>query len=394
MKKIYILLFVLIFSTQNSFSQGLQLSVYSEVSIITIGPGDALFEVFGHNAIRIKDPVLRFDIIYNYGEFDFHQPGFYSNFTKGRLLYWVGKRRFQYFLESYRRQKRWMKEQVLDLTQQEKQAFFLFLERNTLPENAKYLYDPYLDNCSSKLRDITKEILGDKVKFNDPYSGEDYSFRELMNDELPWNTWGSLGINIALGNKLDKPRTHEEYMYLPDYIYLIFSDAQKSEANNTKQLIKKENVLLNFEEKKVSIPWYNPFAIFSLILFLIVYITLKDQKKTKRSNSIDFLLFFVTGSVGILIWFLWFFTNHSMTPNNLNFLWAFAPNIIIAFLMLKKNPPKWIKYYLKFCIGLLMLIPAIWIFEFQLFPLALIPILLALGIRYYYLSKYLLTFEK
>lgn len=58
MKKNYLLLFFFFLLTKSLVAQ-INLSVYSEVSIITAGPGIELYEAFGHSAIRIKDPVFK-----------------------------------------------------------------------------------------------------------------------------------------------------------------------------------------------------------------------------------------------------------------------------------------------------------------------------------------------
>ena len=386
MKKKYILLFLL-FAFIKSYNSQVNLSVYSEVSLITAGPGAELFEAFGHSAIRIKDPVLQIDLIYNYGMFDFKDPNFYSNFTKGKLLYSLGRYNFEYFLESYKRDKRWVKQQVLNLTQQEKQTFFRYLENNVLPENATYSYDPYFNNCATKLRDITVSILGDKVIFIDENIEKNQSFRQLMNKEINWNTWGNFGINLALGSKLDQKATSEQYMYLPKYVYAIFKESQLFIRNQPENLILREDVLLDFEEQKQEIAIFNPFLIFSILSFIGIFITFSDYKKEKRSKWLDFTILFTTGIAGILIVFLWFFTDHSTAPNNFNFLWAFAPNLIIAFLILKKNQQKWMKFYFIFSLVLLINIPILWISEVQLFPVAVIPVLILLFIRYLFLSK-------
>jgi hypothetical protein len=386
MKKKYILLFFL-FAFIKSYNSQVNLSVYSEVSLITAGPGAELFEAFGHSAIRIKDPVLQIDLIYNYGMFDFKAPNFYSNFTKGKLLYSLGRYNFEYFLESYKRDKRWVKQQVLNLTQQEKQTFFRYLENNLLTENATYSYDPYFNNCATKLRDITVSILGDKVVFIDENIEKNQSFRQLMNKEINWNTWGNFGINLALGNKLDQKATSEQYMYLPKYVYAIFKESQLFIRNQPENLILREDVLLDFEEQKQEIAVFNPFLIFSTLSLIGIFITFSDYKKEKRSKWLDFTMLFTTGIVGTLVVFLWFFTDHSTAPNNFNFLWAFAPNLIIAFLMLKKNQQKWMRFYFMFSLVLLINIPILWISEVQLFPLAVIPVLILLFIRYLFLSK-------
>lgn len=386
MKKFFIpLLFLFAFS--NSLKAQANLSVYSEISIVTAGPGTELYEAFGHSAIRIKDPLLKLDLIYNYGMFDFNAPNFYSNFTKGKLLYQLARYDFKYFLASYRRDKRWVKQQILNLNQQQKQAFFAYLENNALPENASYYYDPYFNNCATKLRDITTSILGDKVAFSDVDIDKNKSFRQLMDNEIPWNTWGSFGINLALGSKLDKKADFKEYMYLPDYVFTIFKNSQLFIKNQPEKLVKREDILLNFKEQEQKISLLNPFLIFTIISLIGLFFTYTDFKKNKRSKWLDFTLFFITGIIGFLISFLWFFTDHSTTPNNYNILWAFAPNLIVAFFLLKKNQPKWVQSYFKFLLILLLFAPIIWITKMQLFPISIIPFLILLFVRYLFLSK-------
>ncbi len=391
-KKYFLLLYLsLIFSSLNA---QLQLSAYSEVSIITAAKGDELYSTFGHSAIRVKDPVLNLDLIYNYGMFDFNAPNFYSNFTKGKLLYQLGRYEFKYFLPSYKKDKRWVKQQVLNLTQSQKQAFFNFLEKNALPENANYFYDPFYNNCATKLRDITSTILGKKVFFANNNLEEKLSFRQLMNREMSWNTWGSFGINFALGSKLDTKASTLEYMYLPKYVFSIFKSSNVLLKNKKKNLVIREDILLDFDEVKSNNLIFSPFLVFSLITILGLFLTYKDFKKKQRSKYLDFLLFFISGILGTVILFLWFFTNHSTTPNNFNFLWAFAPNTLIAFLLFKKQIKNWVSNYIKLLLLFLGIIPILWLTGIQLFPLSIIPLLILCFLRYLFLIKYLLPFKK
>ena len=364
-----------------------QLSVYSEISIVTAGPGSVLYEAFGHSAIRIKDPVLQLDLIYNYGIFDFNTPDFYTNFTKGNLLYKLARYDFKYFLASYKRDKRWVKQQVLNLNQQQKQAFLIYLENNAQPENATYFYDPYFNNCATILRDITSAILKDKVIFSDNNLDKNSSFRQLMDKEIPWNTWGSFGINFILGSKLDTKPDFKQYMYLPDYVYSIFKNSTLFVKNQPESLVKREDTLLDYKELEQKISIFSPFLIFSIISFIGIFFTYTDYKKKKRTKWLDFTLLFATGILGIIVVFLWFFSDHSTTPNNFNFLWAFAPNVLIAFLVLKQHPKKWLHAYFKFLIFMLGLIPVFWVLEIQLLPISTIPLLILLFIRYLYVSK-------
>jgi len=389
-KKYFLILFV--FSIYSASKAQVQLSVYAEVSIVTAGPGEELYEAFGHSAIRIKDPVLNLDLIYNYGMFDFNQPNFLLNFAKGNMIYSLARYDFKYFLASYRKDKRWVKQQVLNLTQQEKQAYFIFLERNATPENRNYLYDPYFDNCATKLRDITKSILGSKLIFNDNHIEKQLTFRQLTNHEIHWNSWGTFGLNLIAGTKLDQKATSKEYMYLPDYIYSSFKNAAVYLENQPKHLVKREDFLIRVKEKEPKTSLFNPFLIFSILAFLGIYITYKDYKKNRRTKWLDFILLFTTGLIGCVLFFLWFFSTHSTAPNNFNLLWAFAPNLIIAFLLLNKKQKKgWLQKYLFLLMIFMLLIPILWITKIQVFPVAVTPLLILLLVRYYFLTKRLLS---
>lgn len=377
--------------TNYGFSQQIKLSKNAEISIITAGPGKVLYEGFGHTTIRIKD--TRFDNAYNYGIFDFNAPNFYLNFTKGRLLYKLQSYPFHYFVREYQKDQRWIKEQILNLSQQEKQQVYNYLQNNALPENATYLYDPFFNNCATKPREILETILKDKIVFDDNYISNRKSFRQLMNDEISWNNWGSFGINLALGNKLDKKASIKEYMYLPDYVYTGFNRAKIKRKSSVENLVKIDRYILKFKEIEINNGLISPLLVFIFFLITGSLITYKDIKSNKRTRWFDFILFFTTGLIGLLIVFLWFFTNHSTTPTNYNFLWAFAPNIVVGFILLKHQQKTWVKTYISLLLIFLILTPVIWLSNYQQLPLASVPILLLLLIRYLYLNK-LLSFHK
>ena len=393
MKQTFLFIFIFFVSIQHNFSQKLVLSDQSEISIITAGPGDVLYEAFGHSAIRVKDPTLNLDIIFNYGLFDFNQPNFYVNFVKGRLLYRLGKQSFRRFITSYDYQQRWVKDQVLNLSLVDRKKIFEYLNENSLPENAEYLYDPYFNNCATKLRDIAKEILGNKIQFPSSFSNENFTLRQLMNQELPWNTWGSFGINLALGNTLDKELIADNYMYLPDYVHKGFQKATITENKITTPLVLEERQLLRYTEKQIKIQWYNPFFVFSLLLLITIVVTFRDQKRNIRSKWLDFTLFFVTGVLGIIICFLWFFTDHYTAPNNFNLLWAFVLNFFVAFILLKSRIPSWISKYLLFYLFLLFGAIVTSFIGLQQFSNAVFPIMALLFLRTFYIYR-LLTFKK
>src|SRR5690606_19067908 len=133
------------------------------------GPGERLFEAFGHSAVRVKDPLHHIDFVYNYGTFNFNQPNFYINFAKGYLEYYLSKTTFDRFEQVYRYYNRSISEQVLNLSYPQKQEIFFFLEQNALPENRYYFYDYLYDNCSTRIRDAFEEVLGKALEFDPAY---------------------------------------------------------------------------------------------------------------------------------------------------------------------------------------------------------------------------------
>ena len=117
MKKLIIILLLL---ASNFFSEAktyLQLSDSAEVTLITCTPGTELYSIFGHSAIRIKDPVYLLDRVYNFGTFDFNTPNFYVKFVKGRLDYMLSTSKYKYFEYSYKVENRGVVEQKLNINQ-------------------------------------------------------------------------------------------------------------------------------------------------------------------------------------------------------------------------------------------------------------------------------------
>jgi hypothetical protein len=392
-KKILPLLFLCFFSVTKDNAQ-VNLSVYSEISIVTAGPGEKLFEKFGHSAIRIKDPLLKLDLIYNYGVFDFNAPNFYSNFAEGTMYYVLARYDFKYFLASYKRDKRWLKQQVLNLNQVEKQQFFQYLENNALEENATYLYDPFFDNCATKLRDISKDILNGAVVLNSEKILNNKTLRKLMNQEIYWNTWGNFGINLIAGTILDVKRNQLAYAYLPDYIFKTFKNGKIERQGQLQPLIKREDTLLNFEEISSSPNLFSPINVFTFLLMIVVFITFRDTKNNKRTTSLDFIILFVTGLIGLMLTYLWLFSSHKTAPNNFNVLWAFLPNLVVAFLLQKVIVKKWLQKYIIALLACLGIILFLWLTGIQVFPIAVIPLLILLFVRYLFLYKYFLMAKK
>ena len=388
-KPLLTLIFLLSYFT--ALTQINTLAKDAEISIITIGPGKQLYDSFGHNAIRVSDPSNGKDLAFNYGTFDFNTPNFYIKFGQGKLPYALSVSTYDGFLRNYIAEKRWIKQQKLDLTYGEKIAIFEFLLNNAQPSNREYQYDFFFDNCATRIRDVLAVNLGSKLSYQEKqYAPFLYSFRDLIQQRLHWNSWGSLGIDIALGAVIDRTANPWEHQFLPDYVFESLKSATITRNNKTSALIKKETTINNPGPRaRNSAFLLSPFFVFLVIALGIVYRTLRDSKQQKRSRWLDTVLFFVTGIVGVLLLVLWLATDHTATINNYNILWAFPVNLIFFTLLSKKTPKKWLSRYLSFLIILLILLVVHWCTGVQVFAGALLPLLIALFIRYVYVIRYL-----
>ena len=387
--KRYFFLFVLLSST-GIYSQ-IKLSQKASISVVTCGPGSELYSSFGHSAFRVYDPINKIDKIYNYGTFNFNAPNFYLNFAKGKLTYQLSTSRFGYFLQVYKYENRWVKTQELDLNQEEIQATFIFLENNAKPQNRDYQYDFFYDNCSTKIEDVITTVLKDKVSFNNGHIKTNKSHRDLIADYTKNQKWGKFGIDLALGSVIDKKATKDDYKFLPDFIFYGFENATIKNNGEIKPLVKKTTTVLNAQKLNPIKPLAfltTPFTIILIISSLIAFITYKNFKNKKRAKWIDFILFFLTGIIGLVVLLLWFATDHTATYKNLNFLWAFAPNLIVAFYLLKSKLPQWTFYYFILLIILIFIMIVIWVLKIQVFNNALLPLLIVLVTRYYLLLKF------
>ncbi len=385
MNKIYFFFLVLLVSFFQLTAQ--QLTQKASISVVTCGPGNELYSTFGHSAFRVYDPNLGLDKIYNYGTFDFNAPHFYLNFAKGKLTYQLSTSSFSRFLREYQYENRWVKTQELALDVNEAQLIFNFLENNAKPENKAYQYDFFYDNCSTKIEDVIKIVLKEKVHFNNSHITSNKTHRDLIADYTKNQKWAKFGIDLALGSVIDKKASKDDYKFLPDYIYKAFDNATITTQNSTTALVKKRITIL--EERKLDEPFsiLIPFTTFLCLALLILFITYKNFKSNKRSKWLDFTLYFSTGLVGIVVLLLWFATSHTATYRNFNFLWAFAPNFLVAIFLLKSKLPIWLRFYNLFLISLLVVMVVLWLLKIQVFNLALLPFILALALRYWYVIK-------
>ncbi len=381
----FLLIGLLFFSSQLLSAQ-IQLSENAEIAVVTLGPyqGEP-WSAFGHNGFRVVDPSLGLDWFYDYGLYDFEQENFFLNFARGLLKYRVGVREWERSFRLHKYLRRYIKLQYLNLTLAEKQKLFDFLQNNVKPENAEYLYHYVYDNCATKIRDVVEENFPGRIEFGLGYKVEGKTFRQLMDDYLGQQAWGDLGIDVGLGLQVDQEATAEEYMFLPPYIFQAFAEGTIERDGEIHPLIKSvDNAYLPKEESSLSV-WLTPFNLFVILFFVTGLITHRNLKFGKRTKWIDYLLFGFAGFVGWWVTYLWLGTEH-MSKNNLNILWAIPFHFPFIFFAGRKKLRKFSQLYFKTFAYWYSVLLLVWAILPQPLHQSLVPFVLTLVLRSFYLS--------
>ncbi|MDR1054331.1 MAG: DUF4105 domain-containing protein [Prevotellaceae bacterium] len=361
------------------------LSASSQISILTSSPyTDEVYTVFGHSAIHIKDHENGIDDVYNYGIFDFKTPNFIWRFATGETDYIVAKTDFDDYLFEYQLRGSTVYEQIVNLTYDEKQQIYNFLEKNIKPENRTYRYNEIFNNCTTKLIEIIEtNIINGQVVY--PPDNDPKTFRELLSEFTYAKPWLEFGINIIFSSGADKHATLKEKMFLPLYqMNTLNNTLIMREDGKIEPLILSNEILTSSEVNKTDdINFFvTPLFIGLVLLFLSIIISLYEYKTLKNTLSrfFDSALFFVIGLLGCVIIFFTF-TLHPFTYPNWNLIWLNPLSLILAFSILVKSQSKFVLYYqLMNSIILSVFLIALYFIP-QSFEPTFIPFILSVWIR-------------
>ena len=370
------LLFVFIFLLINCHESLIaQDSSHIRISLLTCTPGEELYSIFGHSALRIVDSSSVTDYVYNYGTFNFDDEGFYIKFIRGKLLYYISIADFKEFKFEYQATNRGITEQVLSLSPAEKIDIERNLIDNLKEENKYYKYDFFLDNCTTRLRDIIisakhpQPLLPAVMPVNTTFRNAIHQYLDKGNQY-----WSKLGIDIMLGSPTDAVMTVSQQQFLPDNLMTALDSCTNA------KIVHSSSQLFDLSQSTDNKSWFTPMLFFMILLFIFIALGLSKNNTAKiLLNGLDGCLYFITGLTGIILIFMMTATDHSMTKNNYNILWAWPTHIIFSFFMNTRNRLTRI-YPLVTAVSLLLLLLS-WLFLPQQMNPALIPVLLILIYR-------------
>ncbi len=376
MKKALLLLTILVsVSVSNIHSQtGNDTLVY----LLTCGTGTETYSIYGHSALRVVIKEKNQDLVYNWGVFDFDTPNFAWKFAKGRLDYMLAVEDLKSFLQIYNYEKRYVYSQRLNLSGAETSKLIALINENLRPENIKYRYDFFYDDCSTRIRDLIEKSVGEKLLYPPDEGKKSPSFRDMVGKYQDPFPWLKFGIDLIMGSTSDKDASYRDRMFLPIDLQKELSETVINRDGKMIPLLQNPDMILDFDPPviKQNILLSPPFVFTAFFIIIVIMSALIKNKKIIYWFDIAiYSLFSILA--GMMIFFN-FFTDHQQMRWNLNIIWL-NPLIIICLILVIFSIKAAVWFRLLFYILVSFL--AIHFVLPQSFDIAVIPLVLVLIIR-------------
>jgi hypothetical protein len=288
------------------------------IGVATMQPGEIFFERFGHDAIVVVDADTGAATSYNFGFFDMEEPDFASRFAKGDMQYYLMALPLEQDLAYYRDTGRGVSVQWLDLPPEEAQAIAGALAERAKPENARYRYDYFTNNCSTQVRDTLDTALGGALKSQMVGRSRGNTFRSEAVRLASPATWMWLGFDVGLGPYADTPMSRWEEAYVP----MRLADSLRQAKNSAgRPLVQSEQVLVphRIAPEPVEAPrrWW-PWLLLGCAL--AVGIVFSGRRSARAVAGFAVPLWLLCGIAGLVLAYLWGFTDHRAAWANRNLL--------------------------------------------------------------------------
>lgn len=335
------------------------------ISIITCSPGPEIFELYGHQAVRVSGRIAGEDIdrIYNYGMFDFASPGFIYRFVKGETDYFAAVMPTPYFIQSYIDRGSAVHEQQLYLSATEATKLFKLLEHDILPENATYRYKYFSNNCATRVIDNLEKAIVEPIDY--PVYKETVTRRELLRHYNTGYPWYQLGIDIALGSMIDKPASPRDRMFIPIETEAALTGAHRSTGNHA--TVATTPIIIYQGNGDMRLPptaWYlGPMFILTVTAAATCALALYGLRRKRFFVTMYAAWGTIMGLAGCLVWFLTFLSVHEGTSPNFLALWLNPFWLLITATAWKRSWRKLLNYILSTqgAIAALILMCAPWL---------------------------------
>ncbi|MCW5581853.1 MAG: DUF4105 domain-containing protein, partial [Luteimonas sp.] len=189
---------------------------------------------------------------------------------------------------------------------------------NARPENARYRYDYFTDNCATRVRDAIDAAIGGKLKrqIEGRSHGNTYRGDAVRLASPAWWMW--LGFDIGLGPAADQPLSVWQESFVP----MRLADALREvNGSNGKPLVLSEQRLLPQRlppEPAEFLPPLWPWLLAGLAIGVAAMLAARRAPRAVAAGALP--LWGLCTVLGGLMLFLWLFTAHRFAWGNHNLL--------------------------------------------------------------------------
>ena len=306
------------------------------ISLLTCGPRQNIYSLYGHTAIRYEDQRNDIDIAVNYGMFSFGKPFFVLRFVFGLTDYEMGIENFDDFKSHYEPSGCGVWQQELNLTNAEKEAIASAITLNYEPQNRVYRYNYFYDNCTTRARDIITGNINGRIKYL-ASAKDSPSFRQMIHAYKENHRWARFGNDLLLGVKADFHTSSSEQQFLPHNLQKAFEKALIISPNGSiRPLIKHEGWVLTptYQSQEKDFP-LSPMQCATILAIIIVITTIIEYIKSQNLWWIDALLITIDGLCGLIL-FAMIFSQHPTVNINLQILLLNPLSLIFVWNTVKK----------------------------------------------------------
>lgn len=308
-----------------------------QVSILTCSPGEQVYELFGHTALRVVDEQRGVDAVFNYGLFSFDEPNFIWRFVLGETDYLLGATDYCYFIAEYAERGSGVTEQVLNLDSLQTAALIRSLTLNAMPQHRKYRYNFLFNNCTTKARDKIVEALGGDagIEYATASMGDSLTFRDIIHIYTAGCPWYQLGMDMLLGAPADEIAARSGAQFAPFVLMDELSDATIVGTQAARPLVAAQHQLLVEQPRTVTRNNLTPFNV-ALLLLLFTFVVMLCERRSKRSFLLwDVFLMMLQGLAGCVLLFMVLFSQHPAVGCNWLLLWLNPVPLILLPLLLR-----------------------------------------------------------
>jgi hypothetical protein len=209
-------------------------------------------------------------------------------------------------------------------------ALYEQLRDNARPQNRAYLYDYFWDNCSTRVRDALDRVLGGRVRAAAAARAPARMSLRANSQRLVADlAWEYVALHFGLGSLTDRPITVWDEAFIPERLRDLLRVVRVPGGSGERPLVKSERILFRAHRPDPPPDPPRTLPVFAAIgaaagaaLFGLARLGRRRRSARLALGVAAGGIGLVAGLLGVILLFLWFFTDHRAAHANANVLQA------------------------------------------------------------------------